>query len=182
MFRSPNAANARFELLDKSGKPLLVHTEDTYDWTPESEVKPGPQAEQHPKNPIEIGADQELNGDLPAAMSTYAQALERTPDDFELNRAAGRLAATMKNYDAAIRWLSRAQAQVTNDPDTQYYLGLAYLGSGDPVHARTGFEGAQRQPQLRAVAKLQLAMLDAREGRYATALDQLRAAISEEPA
>jgi tetratricopeptide (TPR) repeat protein len=122
-----------------------------------------------------------LNGALPVAMATYEEALQKTPGDFELNRAAGRLASTLKNYDAAIRWLSQAQAQVSNDPETQYYLGLAYIGTGDDVHARPEFEGAQRQPQLRAAARMQLAMLDAREGRFETALDRMQAAMSVQP-
>ena len=45
----PERRKCTFELLDKAGKPLLAHTEDTYDWTPESEIKPGPQAEQDPR-------------------------------------------------------------------------------------------------------------------------------------
>ena len=87
----------------------------------------------------------------------------------------------MKDYDAAIRHLSRAQAAVSNDPETEYYLGHAYLGTGDAVHARSAFEAAQRQPQLRSAAQLQLALLDAREGRRDEALHLLRTARSAEP-
>jgi tetratricopeptide (TPR) repeat protein len=171
-----------FELRDAQGGVLLAHTEDTYDWTPESEIRKGPQPEIRPEgDPLELGADQELDGDLLKAMETYRRALLRTADNFELNKAAGRLAVSLKDYESAVSYLKRAQDHRSNDPEIQYYLGHAYMQLGDPAHARTEWEGAQRQPQIRAAAQMQLAQLEAREGRLDGALHMIRAAQAEHP-
>ncbi len=179
-----NAPNGRcsFELSDGKGNILLAHTEDTYDWTPQAEIKTGQQPTvQREADPIEHGADQELNGQLLAALSTYRSALERNPDSFELNRAAGRLAVTVKDYEAGVEYLKRAQQHSSNDAEVQYYLGHGYAGLGDEAHARAQWEGAQRQPQFRAAARFALAQLAAREKRTVDALRLLREALADEP-
>jgi tetratricopeptide (TPR) repeat protein len=178
---APPDRKATFELRDSGGKPLLIHTEDTYDWTPESEIHKGPQPEVRLEGPLEIGSNQELNGELLLATGTYSNALQTAPDNFELNKAAGRLAVTLKNYDAALRYLTRALDHRSNDPEVQYYLGHVYAQLGDEVHARSAWEGAQRQPQFRAVARVQLAQLDSRAGNLAVALQYIREAESEYP-
>lgn len=179
---APAAAKCTFELSDAGDRPLLVHTEDTYEWAPESEIHAGKQPDP-PKSadPLETGADQELNGALLPALDTYRTALRRAPADFALNRAAGRLAVTLKNYAAAVEYLERSRERVSNDPETQYYLGHAYLGLDDAAHARAEWEGAQRQPQFRAAARLQLIQLDSSQGRTQEALDLLRAVLAEQP-
>jgi tetratricopeptide (TPR) repeat protein len=177
---APPGRKCTFELRDGAGKPLLVHTEDTYDWTPESEIHKGPQAEIKLQGPLELGANQELNGELLLAMSTYIKALQNTPDDFELNKAAGRLAVTLKDYDTALRCLTSALKHRSNDPEIQYYLGHTYAQLDDAAHARAAWEGAQRQPQFRPEARIELAQLDAREGKLASALQYIREAESEQ--
>jgi tetratricopeptide (TPR) repeat protein len=171
-----------FELSGSGGELLLAHTEDTYDWTPAAEIHTGAQPDlRGGTDALETGTGQELNGGLLAAAETYREALLRTPGSFELHRAAGRLAATLKNYEAAVMHLTHALERVSNDAESHYYLGHAYLGLEDPAHARAAFEAAQRQPQFRAPARLQLAQLDAREGRRGEALDLLRRALVEQP-
>jgi tetratricopeptide (TPR) repeat protein len=178
---APAARKCTFELRDGEGKPLLVHTEDTYDWTPESDIRKGPQPGVRPQGAIEIGANQELDGELLLANQTYRRALESAPADFELNKAAGRLAVTLKDYDAALRYLKLALDLRSNDPEIQYYLGHAYAQLGDLTHARAAWEGAQRQPQFRAPARVELAQLEAREGDRAAALRYVREAEAEHP-
>ncbi len=161
-----------FSLSDSHGEVLLAHTEDAYDWTPESEIRKGPQPELRANaDPLELGENQELNGELLKAMGTYR---EHAADNFELNKAAGRLAVTLKDYESALSYLKRAQERRTNDPEIQYYLGHAYMQLGDDAHARAQWEGAQEQPQFRAAAHLQLAQLEAREGKLDRALSLAR--------
>jgi tetratricopeptide (TPR) repeat protein len=163
-----------FELRDGQAV-LLAHTEDTYDWTPESEIRKGPQPEIHAGNdPLELGAAQELDGNLLDALSTYRAALQRNVDNFELNKAAGRLAVTLKDYESAVNYLKRAQDHRSNDPEIQYYLGHAYLQLGDAAHARTQWEGSQEQPQFRAAAQMLLAQMEASEGHLDAALRLIR--------
>jgi tetratricopeptide (TPR) repeat protein len=178
---APAGRKCTFELRDAEGKPLLAHTEDTYDWTPESEVRKGPQPAVRQEGLLEAGADQELNGELLLAMQTYRGALEHAPHDFELNKAAGRLAVMLRDYDAGLRYLKRALEARSNDPEVQYYLGHAYRRLGDPEHARDAWEGAQRQPQFRPAARIELAQLEARGGNSAGALRYIREAEAEHP-
>ncbi len=178
---NPPAGKCTFEL-SQGGAALLSHTEDTYDWTPKSEIKPGPQAPvRSESDPLELGRDQELNGALLEAAATYAGALKKDPGNFELNVAAGRLAVALKNYPLAQQLLSKAQYRSSNDPEIHYYLGHAYAGLDDPSHARAEWEGAQAQPQFRAPARLMLARLAARSGDRAEALRLVRLALAERP-
>lgn len=172
----------RFEVADAKGQVLIAHTEGAYDWTPESEIHTGPQHEPNVKDdPLRLGEDHELNGRLLMAMDMYQHALQRTPDAFELNKAAGRLAVTLKDYEQGVQRLERAQLQVSNDPELHYYLGHAYMGLGNSAKARSEWEGAQRQPQLRPAARVQLAFIAAREHRFDEATRLLQDAIGEEP-
>lgn len=176
------AAKCRFELAGADGAPLLVHTEDEFDWTPKNEVKAGPQAPvRRQSDPLETGEDEEVNGALLAAWSTYASALKNSPDNFELNKAAGRLAVGLRRYEDAVRLLGKAQYRWNNDPEIHYYLGLAWAALNENRKARTEFEGAQLQPQFRAAARFELARLSAREGDRAGGLKLLEAAIAERP-
>jgi tetratricopeptide (TPR) repeat protein len=178
---NPPADKCTFELSQGSAV-LIAHTEDTYDWTPKSEVKVGPQAPvRRESDPLELGRDLELNGALLEAAAAYASALSKDPDNFELNVAAGRLAVALKNYPLAVRLLSRAQYRSNNDPEIHYYLGHAYAGLDNLSHARTEWEGAQAQPQFRAPARLMLARLAARSGDLAAALRWVRLALAARP-
>jgi tetratricopeptide (TPR) repeat protein len=173
---------ATFELLDASGKVLLAHTEDKFDWAPESEIQVGPQKNRRAPEPgartegdwVEAGKEQELNGYKIAALETYRQGLEKFPESFLLQRAAGRLAVDLKRYDDAMRWLRAAQARSSNDEDIHYYLGLALQELGRARDARSEFEGAYRLPRLRDAARVQLGAMAAREGDRRSALEFLK--------
>ena len=176
------AGKCRFELAGADGAPLLVHTEDEFDWTPKSEVKAGPQAAvRRQSDPLESGEDEEVNGRLLDAWSTYEAALQNSPENFELNKAAGRLAVGLRRYEDAVRLLAKAQYRWNNDPEIHYYLGVAWAGLNENRKARTEWEGAQLQPQFRATARFELARLSAREGDRAGGLELLEAAIAERP-
>ena len=176
------AGKCSFELADADGKLLLVHTEDEFDWTPRSEIKAGPQAEVRRQDDLlEVGEDEEANGRLLDAWSTYQAALKGSPDRFELNKAAGRLAVGLRRYEDAVQLLSKAQYRLSNDPEIHYYLGAAWAGLNQNRKARAEWEGAQRQPQFRAAARYEMARLSAREGDRAEALRLLEAATAERP-
>jgi tetratricopeptide (TPR) repeat protein len=157
-------APVSFEMRDASGSVLLQQTEGQYDWSRESEIHVGDQPQFTAIDPVEIGRNQELNGDLLRAYETYATALKDAPDNFELRVAAGRLAATLLRYSDAVRWLKPAQARATYDPEIAYHLGIAYEGLGRVREARTEFETAQRAPSFHVAGRLKLAELLARDG------------------
>jgi tetratricopeptide (TPR) repeat protein len=178
---NPPSERCSFEVIE-AGRVLLAHTEDTYDWTPASEIRTGPQ-EPTPRehDPVEQGTALELRGRLLDAAVLYAAALEKDPDHFELNKAAGRLAVALKNFPVAERLLKRAQYRSSNDPEIHYYLGHVYAALGELPKAREEWEGAQRQPQLRAPARFMLARLAAQSGDQAGALRKLEQAMAEKP-
>jgi tetratricopeptide (TPR) repeat protein len=177
----PPAEHCTFEL-KQNGGVLLAHTEDTFDWVPESEIRTGPQVTvDRDRDPLELGQEQELNGALPDAAATYARALAAEPDNFELNKAAGRLAAALKNYSLALQLLGKAQYRRSNDAELHYYLGVAHYGLGEFASARAEWEGAQRQPTFRPAARFLLARLRAAEGDLTGALRVLGSALAERP-
>jgi tetratricopeptide (TPR) repeat protein len=175
------AGKVTFELSDSSGRVLMRQTEGEYDWSPESEIREGPQARVAPTDALEIGTDQELNGRLVQAYDTYSAALHVSPQSQALRVAAGRLAVTLLRYADGIRWLVPAQEHATFDPEIAYYLGLAYVGGGQARLARTQFETAYRMPEFRAAGALQLAELSAREGDRPQAIAYLREALRNAP-
>lgn len=176
------AGKATFELTEK-GRRLLAHTEDSYDFADPSEIKTGPQAPvNRDKDPLELGTHQELDGALLAAYATFTGALDKDPRNFELNKAAGRLAVALKNYGDALRFLKRAEARSTSDAEIHYYLGHAYYEAGDSKKAGAEWDYAQIQPPFRAPARLMLGRLAAHDGDPARGLELIRSALAENSA
>lgn len=178
-----------FELLDAQGRALLTHVEDTYDWSPETEIRLGPQPRRTVLPPekrseagwLEFATDQERNGAKLDAMASYRLALSRYPGSFLLQRAAGRLAVDLKQYDVALNWLRSAQTHVSNDPEIHYYLGLALEARGRIREARTEYEGAYRVPGLREAARVRLGGIAAREQNWDAARRFLAGTVWELP-
>jgi len=185
--REVGASPCTFELRDAAGALLLRQTEGEYDWTPSAEIHTGPQASHIVPEPehrtaddwVELGTDQELQGELLVAFETYREGLRRFPESFALSVAAGRLAAALERYADAVRYLEPAAARATWDPEIAYYLGLAYEGLGENRKARLAYETAARMPSFRAAGGLKLGELLSREGDRAGALQCLRAAESD---
>ena len=155
------SGKATFELTE-NGRTLLAHTEDTYDFADPSEIKVGPQAPvNREKDALESGTNQELDGALLRAYATFTKGLEKDPKNLELNKAAGRLAVALKNYDDALRFLKTAEVRSTSDAEIHYYLGHAYYDTGNLKKAEAEWDYAQLQPPFRAPARLVLGRLAA---------------------
>ena len=83
---------------------LLRHVEGEYEGISGDEVSVGPQTAYQPRpagrrgeaDVAAAGEEQELDGKLLVAATTYRQGLARFPDSFLLNKAAGRLAVTLR--------------------------------------------------------------------------------------
>jgi tetratricopeptide (TPR) repeat protein len=177
------------EVVDAEGRVLLTHTEDAWDYVPESQIRLGPQTAPPIPPPdkrsdgdfVSAGDTQERDGRLLAAWETYREGLARFPESFGLQKAAGRLAVTLQRPEEAAPLLARALARVTNDPEVQLYLGLAYAAAGDRAKARAVWEGAQVLAPFRAPARLELAQIDARDGDLVAALTRVRSVADESP-
>jgi len=188
--RPEGSGKLTFELRDSAGQLLLKQTEGEYDWDPVSSIQTGPQAAVHLPAPqsrseddwLQAGRNEELNGAVLLALATYRQALDRYPQSQSLAIAAGRLAASLQEYDEAAKLLRPAQARDTSNSEIAYYLGIADEGLGDLRGAVAAYEIAYRQAELRAPAAIRLAEIRARQGDLNGAALLLRAAVAAQPA
>ncbi len=178
-----------FELRDAKGSVLLRQTEGEYDWTPAEQIRVGPQPAYKVPDPehrteddwIQLGNQQELDGQLLIALQTYKDALARFPESFELRKAAGRLCASLLRFEEAKDYLEPVRARDTTDAEASYYLGIANEGLGQVREARESFEAAALLPAFRAAAGLRLAELSAREGDLKKAESYLRSVMRSAP-
>jgi len=187
--RTPPASKCTFELKSTDGNVLLKQTEGEYDWTPESEIKVGPQTLYMipPANArteddwLQLGTNEELDGNNLSAEQTYREALLKFPNSFELAKAAGRLYVTLNRFLDALPRLSGAHDRNTTDTEISYLLGIAYEGLGRENDAADAFEQAMRPPRYRAAAALRLAELRARQGDLPRARDLLKESLRSAP-
>jgi Flp pilus assembly protein TadD len=178
-----------FELKNTQGALLLSQTEGEYDWSPESEIKVGPQisytipeeVRRTEDDWLQQGKTEELNGNLLAALHTYQRALVKFPADFELLKAAGRLDTTLKRFEEAVSHLAAAHERNTTDAEISYYLGIAYEGVEREKDARDAYENAVRLPSYRLAAALRLAEVQARRGALEQAKDSLTKSLQSAP-
>ncbi|MGA7339148.1 MAG: DUF5107 domain-containing protein, partial [Terracidiphilus sp.] len=184
------AGKVTFELKDAAGRSLLKQTEGEYDWDPESTIKTGHQQAERIPEPanrseddwLQVGRDQELNGEVVLAAATYESALGKFPQSQSLLIAAGRLEASLQRYEDAARFLKPAQKRDTPNSEIAYYLGIAEEGLGHTRAAETSYEIAYRQASLRGAAAIRLGELRAREKNLNAAASFLSDAVAAEPA
>jgi tetratricopeptide (TPR) repeat protein len=176
-------------LSDESGKTILTHTEGKYDFLPKSEVpKELPPPYSYPSvekrsegDFLELGTEQERNGEVLTALSTYREGLKRFPESVVLHRATGRLDVGLKQFAGAITQLAPVLTRISNDKEASYYLGLAYVATNEPEKSRRAFEVSEQYGTSRAPSLLELAALDARSGDLRKAHDKLAIAYTEFP-
>src|SRR5437868_4708827 len=185
----PASASYTVELRNETDEVLLRHTEGQYDFVSRDKVQTGKQpSREYPPEPnrgaddfLALGTDQESNGELPVALTTYQRGLARFPDSIALNQAAGRLEVILKQYAAAAQHLSKALAWVNSDHETAYYLGLALAANGDERGARSQWEFAQQSESYHAPAMMMLAATEARAGDRERALKMVQQAVNNRP-
>jgi tetratricopeptide (TPR) repeat protein len=176
-------------LTDDSGKVILTHTRGKYDFLPVPDVaKELPPPHTYPpvekrseSDFLEMGNKQESDGEVLIALATYREGLKDYPGSFVLRRAAGRLEVGLKQYDDAITQLRPVLDQVSTDKEASYYLGLAYVATGELQKARRAFEVSEQFGTFRAPSLFELAALDARKGELAKAHEKLATAYTEFP-
>ena len=183
------AGRLTFELRDDSGAVLLRQTEGQYDWVPESQIKVGPQAsykipEESRRTAddwLQLGKDEELNGNSLAAVQTYEKALQKFPSSFELLKAAGRLDAALNRFEEALPRLAQVHDRNTSDTEISYYLGIAYEGLEREEEAADAYREALRLPDFRGAAALRLAEVQARAGKLGQAKELLTLSLQFAP-
>jgi tetratricopeptide (TPR) repeat protein len=171
----PAGATYTVEIRDPIGLVVLSHTEGVYDFTPADQIETGPQPRYSPPagDFLALGELQQREGRRLLALATYREGLRRFPSSLQLKRSAGRLAVALKQYDAAVSYLSDVLAPVSNDREAAYYLGQALAARGDTARARLLWEASQSFGTFRPASQWALAALTAREGDLVEALEIL---------
>ena len=185
----PSNATYTVELSSDSGETVLRHTEGEYDFIPREQVRVGkqpsytypPEANFGADDFVALAADQESNGELLVALSTYQRGLARFPRSIALNRGVGRLQVVLKQYGTALPHLTRALSWASNDHEAGYYLGLAEAAEKDDRSARTHLEFAQQSQRFRGPALMALAELEGRAGNHQRALGLVQAVVDGAP-
>ena len=185
----PASAAYTVELRNETDEVLLRHTEGQYDFVSRDKVQTGKQpSHEYPAEPnrgaddfLALGTDQESNGELPVALTTYQRGLARFSDSIALNQATGRLEVILKQYAAAAQHLSKALAWMNSDHETAYYLGLALAANGDERGARSQWEFAQQSESYHAPAIMMLAAMEARAGDRERGLKMVQQGVNNRP-
>jgi len=176
-------------VVDEAGNKILKHTEGKYDFLPKSEVpKALPPAYVYPPvdkrsetDFLELGSEQERNGEVLIALATYLEGLNHFAGSVPLQRATGRLEVALKRYAEAIAQLEPVLERVSTDKEAAYYLGLAYVANDEMEKARRAFEVSVQWGTFRAPSLFELAALDARKGDLGKAQEKLSLAYEEFP-
>jgi tetratricopeptide (TPR) repeat protein len=184
-----SAGGLTFDLKGNDGAVLLRQTEGQYDWVPESQIKLGPQisykipeeSQRTADDWLQVGQDEELNGNVLAAVQTYEKALQKFPHAFELLKAAGRLDASLSRFEEALPRLAEVRDRNTSDTEVSYYLGIAYDGLEREEEAADAYGEALRLPDSQAAAAVRLAEVQARAGKLEQAKELLTLSLQSAP-
>jgi tetratricopeptide (TPR) repeat protein len=174
---------------DREGRSILSHTENQYDFTPKSKLPvPIPDARIYPpaserseNDCVELGDEQERDGKLLDAQTTYVEGLKRFPQSLALHKAAGRLQVELMQYSEAATNLQFVLDRASTDQESAYYLGLAQSIMGERSAARRSFEIAEQYGPHRPAARFEIAALDVRENRINQAQKILQRLAAEVP-
>jgi tetratricopeptide (TPR) repeat protein len=174
----PASGRYTFQLLDNAGAALLEHTEGPYNAASPAEVPPGPQRQPAfltktttEQDYLDRAAYFESQGNYDQAASDYQNGLSAFPSGAELRKRQARLSIIMgRDAEGTLR-LAPLAAQ---DPESQYYLGLALARTGRDAEAEPQLRAALNDPRFARAAALQLAYLLARKDRAKDALAVLQ--------
>ena len=184
-----DAGKVTFEWKDSASRSMLRQTEGEYDWDTKETIKAGPQESyvlagvdaRTEDEWLQLGTDEELNGNTVQAMASYEEGVKRHPTSLSLLVAAGRMASILQRYAEAASLLRVAQARNTPDAEVGYYLGIAEEGLGREREAEAAYEVAYRQASYRGRAAVKLGELKARGGAMAEGLTFLQDAAVARP-
>lgn len=182
----PAAASYRLEIVDAQGKVLVAHSEAGWDAVKPGEVKLGSQAAANFANPfteaefLAAAGNWEMLGDFNKTAAVFDKALTAYPQSAALLAAGGRASVEMHRFQEGLARLNGVLA-LKADPESRYYLGVAYEGLGDDVKAEAAFRGVPDDSAFAHPAKFRIVEIRARAGDYAGALATLQPAVENSP-
>jgi tetratricopeptide (TPR) repeat protein len=173
------------EVVDPSGTVVLHHVEGEYDAAPfDAKAKnPEPAAPSDSSGSeagiLALGEYNEQRDQFAFAWHDYEAGLGKFPGSVSLAKAAGRVAFTLNRFDDAIRLLAPVAAKNRDDAEAAYYYGAALASTGRSADARVSLTGATQDPRWAPAARLQLALMAAREGDVAAAVPLIQALAAD---
>jgi arylsulfatase A-like enzyme/Tfp pilus assembly protein PilF len=143
----------------------------------EPSMLPDPKDKIEVQNLIHAGMMYEDSGDVTAARSAFARAVEADPTSFVAAAQLGQAEFKAGEYRSAAKHLSAAYAMRPQDPAVSLTLGQTLERTGDHVAARDILEAALKQNPGQYEARLALGRVYQALGNEPAAADQLEAAI-----
>ncbi len=113
-------------------------------------------------------------GDQRGAIRILRQAVERQPEDLDLNAALARLLVEAERYEAAYRQFQRVRRLAPDDPDVVYSLGVLAMQLGRVEEARRHFRTLQERGERSDDVAYYLGRIAGQEGRLEDALSWYR--------
>ncbi len=164
------------DVVDASGAIALHHVEGEFDALPfdgnASNPEPAPPSDNSGSEAalLERGAYNEQRDQFALAWQDYRAGAEKYPASPAVAMAAGRLAFALGRYDDANRLLAPIAAKSGSGAEASYYYGAALSAAGRAAEARTALGNVNQDSPWAPAARLQLALLAAREGQVAAAV------------
>jgi tetratricopeptide (TPR) repeat protein len=173
------------DVLDPSGVVVLHHVEGECDALPfdrnAKNPEPAPPSD-HSDSEAAIlarGEYSEQHDQFAPAWNEYRSGIEKHPESAPLAEAAGRAAFVLNRVDDAIRLLAPVVTKDGTDAEAAYYYGTALAATGRSADARTALNSASQDSRWAPAARLQLALLAAREGQMAPAVTMIQALAAD---
>ncbi len=165
--QSMEAAKVTVDLLSPNGKVLLHHVEGEYNAAPfdKNAKNPEPTApggnSDSESDALATGEYNEQRDQRVFAWNDYGRALKLVPTSSKLLVAEGRMAMGLNRFDDAISLLKDV---APTNAEAAFYYGVALASSsGQLEQARTALTAAAKDATYTNAARLQLALLTARE-------------------
>jgi tetratricopeptide (TPR) repeat protein len=162
-------AHLAVDISSPAGATILHHVEGEYDGLPFVRNSANPEPVSPPGNLmteaaiLERGVFNEQRDQLAWAWGEYRTGLEKFPGNRQFADGAARVALALYRYDDVIKILSPIVTTLLPGPADLYYYGVARAKTGGVEQAKAALVKAAADPAWGPAARLQLAMLAARE-------------------
>lgn len=177
----PAPSRLTVDVSTAAGEVILHHVEGEYDGlafdrnarNPEPQPPSGKLTSESAY--LERGLFDEQRDETAAAWGEYLAGLEKFPNSEPLIKAAGRTAFLLSRYDDVVKLLAPLVSRpLAYHPEDQYYYGVASAKTGAIQQAKAALAKAAGDPAWGTAARVQLALLAAREHDLNAALETIQ--------
>ena len=123
----------------------------------------------------------EKSGDFSAAENVYQQAVRLDPENPEVLKRLGVLEQTELKFNESIAHFKAALSRDANYPETNFFLGVSYLGLGDLPNAMQSLERELRTPKPHPKCRYYLGITLESAGHTDEAITEFNKALADNP-